>query len=188
MLAGHLAFGLALKARYRATPLLVILFSVLLLDWLWLVLVWQGVEAFQVVETASEMWQRDLHGACYSHGLFWAFFYALCVFLVFVRAEGQRHWAVPLSLGVFSHWLLDSLGFANLPFANFGPALNLGFGLSAVSPILSLLVEGMIVLLGWGIYYRSQRGTASARWLLRASLVALVVLLLAQPVWWSWIK
>src|SRR5262245_19717790 len=112
MLAGHFAVGLALKARYHKVPLLAILFSTLLLDWILLVLVWQKVEHFHFVTMANGGTQLDLHDAVYSHSLFWSLFYAVVTFLVFVRAEGQRHWSVPLGLGMFSHWVLDALWYA----------------------------------------------------------------------------
>ncbi len=182
MLAGHFAVGLALKARYHQVPVLAILFSVLLLDWIWLVLVWQDVEHFRLFFTTKSLMQLDLYDVAYSHSLFWALFYAVGTFLVFVRAEGQRHWAAPLSLGIFSHWLLDGISYSNLPFANFGPAFHCGLGLEAAFPILACAIEGVIVLAGWGFYYQTQ-GSAAARGPLWAILMVLLLLLLAPFLW-----
>lgn len=180
MLAGHFAVGLALKARYHKVPLLAILCSTLLLDWIWLVLVWQEVEHFRLLFPMEDWIQLDLYDVAYSHSLFWSLFYAVAAFLVFVRAEGQRHWAVPLGLGVLSHWVLDALFYANLPFANFGPSTHFGLGLASLSPVLALCSEGVIVLAGWWTYYRSRRVATSVRWPLWLSLVILIVMLFAN--------
>jgi len=180
MLSGHFAMGLALKARYREVPLLVLLFSVQLLDWIWLVLAWRGVEHFRLFFAANGTLQLDLYDVRYSHALFWSLFYAAGVFIVFVRAEGQRHWAVPLSLGVLSHWLLDAMSYSDLPFANFGPEIRFGLGLSSLSPFWVFGLEGSIVLLCWWIYYRSRRATASAAWPLWLGLAILVLMLFSN--------
>jgi hypothetical protein len=180
MLAGHFAVGLALKARFHKVPLLAILCSTLLLDWIWLVLVWQDVEHFRLLGPAGGGIQLDLYDIAYSHSLFWSLFYAVAAFLVFVRGEGQRHWAVPLSLGVFSHWLLDAVLYANLPFANFGPRTHLGLGWTSLSPVLALSSEGVIVFAGWWMYYRSRHVSTSVRWPLWLSLVILIVMLFAN--------
>jgi len=180
MLAGHFAVGLALKSRYDKVPLLALLLAVNLLDWIRLVLLWQGVEPFQLVTSISAGLQPDFHQARYSHALFWSLFYAAGVWIVFVRAEGQRHWAVPLSLGVLSHWLLDAILDAPLPFANFGPDLYLGLGWRNTSPMFAVAIEGAVVCAGWWLYYCKRRGAASRRWPLWLSLVVLLVLLFSS--------
>ena len=180
MLAGHFAVGLALKARYREVPLPALLLSTQLLEVIWFVLAWQGVEHFRLFFLLNGTLQLDLYDVQYSHALFWSLFYMAAVFIIFVRAEGQRHWAVPLSLGVFSHWLLDAISYADLPFANFGPDLRFGLGLSSHSSLLALGCESGIVLMGWWIYYRSRRATASATWPLWLSLAILVFMLFSN--------
>jgi hypothetical protein len=181
MLAGHFAVGLALKARYHQVPLLAILCSTLLLDWIWLVLVWQEVESSRLVLMSNGMARLDLYDVAYSHSLFWSAFYAVVTFLVFVRAESERHWAVPLSLGVFSHWVLDALLYDNLPFANFGPRTDFGLGWASLSSALALGCEGVVVLAGWWIYFHSRRVPASAQRPFWVVLGVLIMMLFLKP-------
>ncbi len=188
MLAGHLAVGLALKARYREVPLLVLLFSVQLLDWIWLVLAWQGVEHFRIFFATQGPLQLDLYDVRYSHAMFWSVFYGAAVFILFARAEGRRHWAVPLGLGIFSHWVLDAIWYSDLPFANFGPELRLGLGLNSLSPFLTLGLEGGLVMLCWWIYYRSRRAMASGALPLWLSLGLLVLMLFSNQLLTSFSK
>ncbi|MGH7491472.1 MAG: hypothetical protein ACREOO_03650 [bacterium] len=181
MLAGHFAVGLALKARYHKVPLLAFLCSALLLDWILLVLVWQDVEHFRLVVMANGLRQLDLHDAVYSHSLFWSLFYAVVTFLVFVRAEGERHWAVPLGLGVFSHWVLDALFYDHLPFANFGPRTDFGLGWASLSSVLAFGCESVVVLAGWWIYFHSRRVPTSAQWPFWGVLMVLILMLFLNP-------
>lgn len=177
MLAGHVAVGLGLKARYREVPFLLLLLSVVLLDVIWLVLVWREVEPLRFFFAAGAR-QCDFHEAVYSHSLFWSCFYALVVFLLFVRAEQQRQWAVPLSLGVLSHWLLDALVHSDLPFANFGADLRLGIGLFSLSPLLALGLESVIAFTGWWLYCRSRASEMKSPWPGWMSLAVLLLLFL----------
>ncbi len=183
MFAGHFAVGLALKARYRSVPTWALLFAAQLCDWLWLLLSALEVEHFRLFFTRNDALQLDLFDVPYSHSLFWPAFYALVVFLLFVRADGRRHWAVPLSLAVFSHWVLDWLVSAPaLPFANFGPPVKLGLGLAGIFPAASLTVEAVIVLACWRYYDRRTRNSAALRtWRQWAVLAALLVALLSPP-------
>jgi hypothetical protein len=180
MFAGHFAVGLALKTRYRNVPAWALLLAALLCDWLWLLLSALEVEHFRLFFGLNGALQLDRFEVPYSHSLFWSAFYALIVFLLFVRAEGQRHWAAPLSLAVFSHWILDWLvADPALPFANFGPAIKFGLG---IFPAAGLMVEAVIVLACWGFYDRRTRNFAAARnWRQWAVLAALLVALCAPP-------
>lgn len=181
MLAGHLAVGLAFKARYRNVPTWALLGAAILLDGLWILLTFLRVEHYRLFLNLNGALRTDWYGALYSHSLFWSAFYALIVFLLFVRAEGQRHWAVPLSLALFSHWLLDWLiADASLPFANFGPRRYFGLGLANIFPRADFVLEGFIVLAGWWVYDRRIKEIAAKRnWLRGAILLVLLVLWIA---------
>lgn len=177
MLAGHLAVGLAFKARYRNVPTWALLCAAILLDGLWILLTFLRVEHYRLFLTLHGELGVDWYGALYSHALFWSAFYALIVFLLFVRAEGRRHWAVPLSLAVFSHWLLDWLiAEAALPFANFGPHWYFGLGLGNIFPRADFILEGIIALAGWWIYNRQFKIAATKSWPRGAILFVLLVL------------
>lgn len=180
MLAGHFAVGLALKTRYRDVPMWAMLVAVQLCDWIWLVLSWLEVEHFRLFLTTNGMLQLDLYDVPYSHSLFWPAFYALGVFILFARAEGQRHWALPLSLAVFSHWVLDWLVFEPiLPFANFGPPIKFGLGLADIFPLAGFITEALIVFTGWWVYDRQVKtAPVASSWSRWAILVVLIVLLL----------
>ncbi|MEK7729713.1 MAG: hypothetical protein AAB354_15005 [candidate division KSB1 bacterium] len=184
MFAGHFAIALALKARYRDVPLAALLFAAQLCDVLWLVLTALNVEHYRLYFALNGTLHLDLYEVPYSHAFFWTAFYALQVFLLFVRAEGQRHWAVPLSLAVLSHWFLDWLVCAPiLPFANFGPEIKFGAKLAHIFPFAGLMIEAVIVFACWRVYERRLKETvAGKRWERGAILVLLTVLLLAPEI------
>lgn len=184
MFAGHFAIALAFKARYRNVPFAALLLAAQLCDVLWLVLTALNVEHYRLYFALHGALHLDLYDVPYSHSLFWTAFYAMQVFLLFVRADGQRHWAVPLSLAVLSHWLLDWLMCAPvLPFANFGPEIKFGANLANLFPFAGLLFEAVIVLVCWRVYdHRLKESVAGRRWERGAILVVLVVLLLAPEV------
>jgi len=184
MFAGHFAIALALKARYRNVPLWGLLLAAQLCDVVWLVLMALNVEHYRLFFAPSGVLHLDLYDAPYSHALFWTAFYALQVFLLFVRADGQRHWAVPLSLAVLSHWLLDWLVCAPaLPFANFGPEIKFGANLADTFPFAGLMLEAVIVLACWRVYDRRvKESVAGKRWERGAIAILLIVVLLAPEV------
>lgn len=187
MLMGHFAVALALKARFKRVPLLPLLLAVQLPDWIWLVLVWLGLEQFHL-QPGSVFLQYGFANAVHSHSLFWSIFYAMVTFLLFIGASEQRHWAAPLSLAVLSHWPLDWLLHDNdLPFANFGPDLTFGLGVQNLSSPAAFLLEALLLVTGWMIYYRSVRrnGLRQNRcaWGILATLLLLNVCLYAFPLW-----
>ncbi|NUO78782.1 hypothetical protein HUU05_01795 [candidate division KSB1 bacterium] len=186
MFAGHFAIGLALKARYRKAPTWALLLAVQLCDWIWIVLYFLQVEHFRLFFPLQGAMQLDLYDVPYSHSLFWSAFYALVVFLLFVRADGQRHWAVPLSLAVFSHWVLNWLMLPPiLPFANFGPTIKFGLGLGELFPFAELVFEALIVFSCWWAYDRRLQNTTAARswasWAILGVLIVLLILPLTLP-------
>lgn len=186
MLMGHIAAGLALKARFKHVPMVPMLIAVQLLDWIWLVLVGLGEEQLRLTSTGLFL-QYDFVTATYSHSLFWSVFYAIVTFLLFIRAAGQSHWAVPLSLGVLSHWPLDWLLHAgDLPWANFGPDLKFGLGWQTLSSPAAFLLEALLLAAGWIIYYRSVRGSGYRRkrfaWGILGTLLLLNSCLYAFPI------
>ena len=180
MVFGHFAVGLAIRARYRKVPFLLILISVQLLDWIWLVLSLLGVESYQVIHSPRGGLHVNFTSVPYSHSLFWSAFYSLIVFLLFVRAEGQTHWAFPLALGVFSHWILDWIVIdEGLPFANFGAERIFGLGLANRSAFAEFAFELGIVLTCWWYYYKSGISQKARRWPVWIMLAIMVVGLLS---------
>lgn len=174
MFAGHFAFALLLKARYRNVPMWALLLATNLCDWVWLILSARGVEHFRLYLTLAGAVQIDLYDVPYSHSLFWSAMTALLVFLLFVRAEHEHHWAVPLSIAVFSHWILDWLMCApTLPFANFGPSLKFGLGLAELFPFAGLFFELLFVLACWWVHDRQVN--AAPRWERKAILAMLLL-------------
>lgn len=162
MLAGHVATAFAIKAYSRKVPLVIILLACMLLDIIAVVLVMLDVETFPGLITMRPRDNGEVLRAVYSHSLFWAEFYAVIVFLLFVKADGQRHWALPLSVGVFSHWILDLVNY-RLPFANFGGERSFGLALSFKAPAIAIGLEIVLVTALWGIYYRAARANRGDR-------------------------
>lgn len=193
MIAGHFGLAAGAKAGVPRLPLWALMLSTFLLDVVFIFLNIGGIEYLGPADPAHPSgYGSVLIHAYYTHSLLGAAVIAAVAGWLASRAWGQRG-GVAIALVVFSHWILDLLVHRpDLPIlpGNMGNLPLLGFGLWQI-PIVSAILELILVLAGAYLYYRSAQqlpvpsSTSSAdhrRRVLQASGVtaALLILLLAS--------
>lgn len=161
MYAGHLAFGLALKAKEPRVPTWAVLIGVGLLDLLFGPFVLLGIERVTMTPGLAPGFSLDFID--WSHSLAMSLVWAGLFGLAF--ASRGKAVAMVLGFAVFSHFLLDlpmhPRDLALWP----GSRVHLGFGLWTSMPVGWWWVELGVVALCCGYYWiRARRiGTFGGR-------------------------
>lgn len=172
MYAGHLAFGLALKARVPRAPTWGLLLGVGLLDVLFGPFVLLGIE--RVVMTPGVSPGFDLQFIDWSHSLLMALVWAVLYGVLFMKHGAAV--AATLGFAVFSHFLLDlpmhPADLALYPHS----AVHLGFGLWRLWPTGWWFVE--LAVIGACLAYYLMGSLKNRSFGYRAGAAAAVVLVL----------
>lgn len=172
MYAGHLAFGLSLKAREPRAPTWGLLLGVGFLDVLFGPFVLLGIE--RVVMTPGVSPGFDLQYIDWSHSLLmslvWALVYAACWY-----RRGAAIMAL-MAFAVFSHFLLDLPMHPGDLALYPGSAIHLGVGLWGLFPVGWWFIELAVIAACLWYYWRRSRADRSFGG--RAGAAILVVLLL----------
>ena len=157
MTAGHFGLAAGVKAGAPRLPLWALMVATYLLDIVFIILLAAGgIENFAPIDPAHPSYGAVIIHAYYTHSLVGALLISAIAGLIARRFWGQRNGLV-IGAVVFSHWVLDLLVHRpDLPILpnNLGNLPLLGFGLWQV-PVVSFLVELVLVLGGAYFYYRS---------------------------------
>jgi hypothetical protein len=149
----HAATALIIKRKFPATPMVWILLSVQLMELLWVLLNYVGIE-----KTTTEISMKsvsDIHLAFmpYSHSIASAFVLSFVVLLIF--AKGLRKPVVGLALGagVLSHLILDLITHA--PDISIAPGIDqpkFGLGLYGTVPLTAFVIEILYGIFCWWFF------------------------------------
>ena len=144
MFVGHYAVGLGLKKKYSAIPLWLLFLSVQFVDILAFILVLLGIEKIKYNPTSNPFLRTIIEFVPFSHSLFSNVLIALLVLLIFWKMK-SKEWGIVLSIGLLSHWFLDTL--VHLPdMPLFHNSLKVGLGLWQFPWIAFLLeLSGLII-------------------------------------------
>ena len=157
MTAGHFGLAAGVKVGAPRLPLWALMVATYLLDIVFIILLAAGgIENFAPIDPAHPSYGAVIIHAYYTHSLVGALLISAIAGLIARRFWGQRNGLV-IGAVVFSHWVLDLLVHRpDLPILpnNLGNLPLLGFGLWQV-PVVSFLVELVLVLGGAYFYYRS---------------------------------
>jgi hypothetical protein len=164
MFVGHFGLAAAVKAARPRVPLWSLMLATQFLDVVFVALYLAGgIESFQAV--APGTYGEALIDAQYTHSLLGALLLS-----ALYGGLGARRWGreAGWTLGavVFSHWLLDLLVHrADMPVlpGNAGDLPLLGLGLWQ-SPWATAVVEGVLLVAGAVMYFRSIRQRAAITW------------------------
>lgn len=151
MFLGHFGAGLASKPIIRQCSLGTLFLAAQWLDLLWPIFLLLGIERVQIDPGNTALTPLNFTYYPYTHSLVGALIWAVLFTLVYYVI--RRNWKVSIVLGtlVLSHWVLDLVVHRpDLPIT-FGSEYKVGFGLWN-SVILTLVVEGLVFLLGAGLY------------------------------------
>ena len=175
MIAGHFGLAAAVKSREQQLPLWSLMLATVWLDIIFVPLLIAGLETIETAPGALPGYGASIIHADYTHSLIGAVLLSVLFGAVAGAFWGRRN-GIVLGAVVFSHWVLDLLFHRQdmpiLP-GNFGNLPRLGLGLWQY-PIVAVVIELLVVLIGSYLYWRAARGLprdASSRANLAAALV-----------------
>jgi hypothetical protein len=169
MYAGHVAIGLAIKARAPEVPTTAVIWGVVLLDLLNGLFVLVGLDQVVPDLTAGPYLYFDLRFIDWDHSLLMAVVWSAAWALLFVKVS--RGAAEVAALAVFSHFLADGLmhngDLALYPFAG----AHLGLGLWGRWGPWSWVLEGVFCAALCAYAWRAQ-ALRGVNWTLPCAVVA----------------
>lgn len=148
----HAATALVLKRRYPRVPWVWALVSVQVVEVLWVVFNLVGLERTTTEATVSTV--RDVHLASmpWSHSLLTTVVLSLLAWGLLRGPLRRPAWALPVALGVASHFVLDLLTHGpDLALAPLVGGPKIGLGLYQVPPA-AFVVETAYGVLCWRVY------------------------------------
>jgi len=155
MLAGQYGLAAIVKSRQPQLPLWALMLSVSMLDIVFLVLYFLGIESYKAVPGTAGGYGEKNFSADYSHSLVGALVISLVVLVAAWIFWGLRNGLV-LGAVAFSSWILAFIvhrgDLAILPGDSAG--LHVGLGLWTI-PWAAILLELALCLLGAYLYYHA---------------------------------
>jgi|SRR5262245_9906148 len=149
----HAATALIVKRRFPAAPMVWLLISVQLMELLWVLFNYVGVERIATEPSVKSV--SDIHLAFmpYSHSIASAVALAVIVWLIFANGFRQRAVGLALGVGVLSHLVLDLVTHA--PDISIAPGIDqpkFGLGLYSAAPVVAFIVEILYGVFCWWVY------------------------------------
>ena len=166
----HAATALILKRKFPSAPLFGLILSTEAVEYLWVGLNLIGIERTIVDKDIRSVADVHLVHMPFSHSVVTSLIFAVFVGLLLLWRGGRpaSAMALAISLGVFSHVVLDLLVHApDIAISPFLDAGKYGTGLYATLPLPALALETLWGILCWYLY----RGS----WRLLALIVTLAV-------------
>src|SRR5262245_17406640 len=149
----HAATALIVKRRFPAAPMVWLLISVQLMELLWVLFNYVGVEMIATEPSVKSV--SDIHLAFmpYSHSIASAVALAVIVWLIFANGFRQRAAGLALGVGVLSSLVLDLV--TSAPALSIAPGLaqpTFGLGLYSAAPVVAFIVEILYGVFCWWVY------------------------------------
>lgn len=182
MFIGHFAVAFAAKRAAPRASLGTTFVAAQLADLLWPVFLLLGWEQVRVTPNTNPFLKLDFTSYPWSHSLameiVWAVAFGALYFAVTRYARG----AIVVALLVPSHWILDLI--VHRPDLPLYPGASARYGLGLWNnPIATLVVEGIVFIVGVAVYARATRARDRAgRYGLRGLVAFLVILYVASLV------
>lgn len=175
MFVGHYGPSFVAKRLAPGVPLWVLFLAVQLLDVLWAIFVFLGLERVRIVPGFTRTNALDLYYMPYTHSLPGAVAWSAAAATVYRWLTGSGRGGIVVGAAVFSHWLLDLLVHRpDLPL--YDNTAKVGFGLWDY-PYLTLLVEAALFFGAMALYLAgSQPLTSRPRYAMPAFGAAIVLM------------
>jgi hypothetical protein len=152
----HAATALIIKRRYPTVSMAWLLLSVQLVEILWVLLNFAGVERVDTEPTVNSVADIHLSYMPYSHSIASSAAFGLLAWLLVAKLFKRPTLGVAIAIGVVSHIVLDLLTHTqDIAAAPFAGSPRFGLGLYDV-PLLAFLVETAYGLACWRIFRGSK--------------------------------
>jgi hypothetical protein len=160
----HAATALVIKKMYGTVSMIWILISVQVMELLWVVLNFIGIERTTTDREVQYVGNIHLSEMPYSHSIATMSGAAAISWLVLSQVFGRQDIGTAFALGIVSHLILDLITHdRDIPLAPFIKGAKFGLGLYARLPVPAFFLEIGYGLLCWLIYGGS--------WLLLATII-----------------
>lgn len=160
----HAATALVIKRIYGTVPMIWILISVQVMELLWVVLNFIGLERTTTDREVRYVGNIHLSEMPYSHSVVTMSGAAIMSWLVLSQVFSRQDIGTAFGLGIVSHLTLDLITHdRDIPLAPFIKGPKFGLGLYARLPVPAFFLEIGYGLLCWSIYGGS--------WLLLATII-----------------
>lgn len=160
----HAATALVIKRLYGTVPMIWILISVQVMELLWVVLNFIGLERTTTDREVRYVGNIHLSEMPYSHSVVTMSGAAIMSWLVLSQVFSRQDIGTAFGLGIVSHLTLDLITHdRDIPLAPFIKGPKFGLGLYARLPVPAFFLEIGYGLLCWSIYGGS--------WLLLATII-----------------
>ncbi len=149
----HAATALVIKKMYGTVPMIWILISVQIMELLWVVLNFLGLERTTTDKEVRYVGNIHLSEMPYSHSVVTMTGAAVMSWLVLSQGLGRPDIGAAVGLGIASHFILDLITHdRDIPAAPFIKGPKFGLGLYARLPVPAFFVEIGYGLVCWSIY------------------------------------
>lgn len=152
----HAATALAINRKWPGVPIVLVLLSVQLVEFLWVGLNLLGVEVTLTEPQVRAL--NDIHLAYmpYSHSVVSSLFLAFLMWVLVTHLFKKPAWGIALAVAVLSHIALDlATHVHDIPLAPGIDSPKLGSGLYAI-PLLALGVETLYGVWCWWVFRGSK--------------------------------
>jgi hypothetical protein len=180
MFIGHYGVAFATKAAAPRVPLGVTFIAVQLLDVLFSLFVFAGIERMRIVPGFTQYNPYDLVFMPYTHGLVGALGWSLAGGAAWYLARRSKREALVIGGAVFSHFILDvPVHTPDMPLLG-DDSLKLGFGLWNHWP-WAVALEVVTLIGGWAVWIAWRGRNDRPREREMVFLLALVLFTIATP-------
>jgi membrane-bound metal-dependent hydrolase YbcI (DUF457 family) len=153
----HAATALVVKKIYPQAPLPLLLISVQLIELMWVVFNYLGIEYSTTEAVVSSVLDVHLTHMPYSHSIVSTIILAILAWLVINKVYDKPKIAIAMAIAISSHIVLDLLTHSpDIPLSPYLDLEKLGLGLYAV-PSVAFVVETFYGILCWWIYRGSMQ-------------------------------
>lgn len=161
MFVGHYGISFAAKSFDKTIPLWLLFIGAQLVDVLWAIFIFTGVEKMRITPGFTATNPFDLYYMPYTHSLVGALLWAGSGFVVYKLIRKSAIFpALLVALTIFSHWVLDLLVHRpDLPL--YDETYKMGFGLWNY-PVLALASEAILLFGGIYLYLRTTTAASAA--------------------------
>lgn len=153
----HAATALLIKKKYPAAKMFWLLISVQLIEFLWVIFNYLGIEHTSTDSKVTYLGNIHLYSLQFSHSILSSVLLSFLSYVVIRYFIKDTLLALPFSLGVISHIILDLLVHAkDIPITFFPDSIKLGSQLYSLHPYVAFAFELAYGVFCW-YYFKGSR-------------------------------